>query len=202
MSYLYIDTSFEINIGILNSNFYWSNLTHVKDKKSSALLHALIHENLKVLEVEPHDLEGIFTIAGPGSYTGIRLAEGLAQVFEWQNIPTYSFYHFEVPYLSGIAPEGIFISKAFKGEFFAYQWAGEKTNMNLYPMGELDSFISQNPGPYYTHFTEDLNLEKKLPTTQQMIVDTPARIFEKVKKQTLRQKPFYYRPLEKEFKKH
>ncbi|MDH5580688.1 MAG: hypothetical protein OEY33_02175 [Bdellovibrionales bacterium] len=201
MNYLYIDTTFQINVGILNSNFYWSNLTHVSDKKSSALLHTLIHENLEALDIDVKELAGVFAVAGPGSYTGVRLSEGLAQVFDWQKIPTYSFYHFEVPYLSQIAEEGIFISKAFKGEFFAYQWSGDKNKMNLFPLSDLESFMASNPGPFFTHFEEDLKLNKKIQSTQQLIIDSPARIFEKVKKLNLRQRPFYYRPLDKEFKK-
>ena len=51
----------------------------------------------------------------------------------------------------------------------------------------------------YTHFPEDLPAG---PThyTSEVIKENPGEIFPKVLKEKMRSRPFYYRPLEKEFK--
>lgn len=195
MSYLYIDSSKHLVLGLLDENFSWTTFVEVKDIKTSAHLHKDIFEMLSKNNLEIENLKGIFIVSGPGSYTGVRVSEGFAQVLEWQKIPIYSFNHFQVPEILD-EKSWAFVSKAFKGEFFIYEKDG-KTSLNK--LEDFDRILDGLNGKIYTHFPEDL---PDGPTffTSTVIKDNPEVIFSNVLKQNLRTSPFYYRPLEKEFK--
>ncbi|RLA64681.1 MAG: hypothetical protein DRQ88_07220 [Epsilonproteobacteria bacterium] len=195
MSYLYIDSSKYLVLGLLDSDFKWIDFNEVKDVKTSAHIHKDIYEMLEKHNLELDKLSGIFVVSGPGSYTGVRVSEGLAQVLEWQKIPIYSFNHFQIPEFLDES-SWAFVSKAFKGEFFTYEKNG-KTSLNK--LEDFDNIIDGLADKIYTHFPEDL------PTslnhfTSIVVKDNPEVIFSKVLEKNLRSRPFYYRPLEKEFK--
>ena len=129
MSYLYIDSSKHLVLGLLDEKFKWMDFLEVKDVKTSAHIHKDIFSMLSRNDLSMDDLFGVFVISGPGSYTGVRVSEGLAQVLEWAKIPVYSFNHFQVPQFLN-DNSWIFVSKAFKGEFFIYDNDGNSSCKN------------------------------------------------------------------------
>ncbi len=196
MSYLYIDTSKNLVLGLLDEKFKWRDYIEVKDIKTSAHLHKDIFTMLSKYDLSMEDLGGIFIVSGPGSYTGVRVSEGLAQVLEWAKIPVYSFNHFQIPDILG-EKSWIFVSKAFKGEFFTYEKDGQ-TSLNK--LADFGSFLDSTPvEKIYTHFREDLPAGITHYTSE-VLKEGPSLIFPKVLKNKMRSRPFYYRPLEKEFK--
>src|SRR5690606_33604247 len=98
------------------------------------------------------ELNGLFVCNGPGSYTGIRLGEGIAQVFEMLNIPIYSFHHYKVPKLLG-HESGQWSCHAFKGEIYNYLWDANSSEEQLVHASKWQPihqqvFSNQPEGPW------------------------------------------------------
>ncbi len=197
MAYLFVDTSELLIVGLLNDKFDWLEYHELRDKKSSALIHALIYELLEKHKVKLKDILGFIQVAGPGSYTGMRVSEGISQVLDWQDIKVNSFYHFEVPSLLEVK-KGSWISRAFKGEAFIYSWNAEKENQELILLDDASKRIESEQSDFYTHFAG--NFESELNYTSEMIKNNSKELFPLVLSQNLQREPFYYRSLEKEFK--
>ncbi|MFT6633775.1 MAG: tRNA threonylcarbamoyladenosine biosynthesis protein TsaB [Bacteriovoracaceae bacterium] len=192
--YLFIDTTQNITIGLLGEDLKWIDYQYLISKKSSAELHYLIYEMLSSRNKDVTSITGLIYCAGPGSYTGMRISEGLSNIFEWSKIKVNSFYHFEVPAICG-ANKGIWGAKAFKGEYFLYSWnqtVGEKI---LVPENELESRIG-NKEIYFGH---EAFLEKSGKLSKDFIKDCPELIFKYVLENNLCVPLYYYRPLEEEF---
>lgn len=194
-TYLYIDTTRNLTIGLLSKEEGWlSRIVH-KDVKSSELLHNEIHEMCIGKGISLKSLSGIIYAAGPGSYTGMRVSEGLAQVFRWQGIPVFGFYHFELPQLLGVN-EGLWISEAFKGEFFLYKWNGEGAVKKLVVKSDLEQELA-NSQSIYTHHREETELANLL--TTDLIENQWDKLLNLVVSDNMRREPYYYRTLEEEF---
>ena len=84
--HLFIDTSYDLRVGLLDSYYHWEDRRTFKNQKSTVLLHAEINKILQDYSITVHDLSSIVTVNGPGSYTGLKVAEGIAQIFEWKGI--------------------------------------------------------------------------------------------------------------------
>jgi tRNA threonylcarbamoyladenosine biosynthesis protein TsaB len=193
--YLFIDSTVNITLGILDEEFNWLEYNYIESKKSSALLHAeieraLINHNLKV-----NDIKGLIYMSGPGSYTGMRVSEGMAQIFKWRNFPVYSFYHFDIPNILKIE-EGYFVSKAFKGELFV---CNTKTlDKQLVPTASIDSVICKKI--IYTNEIDSKILNTV--STSKIIERNPNEIFSNIVANKINNQIYYYRALEDEFKRH
>ena len=204
MSYLYLDTSDHLIVGLLDHSLEFLNLTEIPEKKSSGIIHKVIFEILQQHQIGPLELKGIIQVAGPGSYTGMRLSHGIAQVFQWQGIEYYGFYHFEVPLLLGVL-EGYWIAKAFKREVFSYHWKGKEHASFLHPEKDFWASYYAKQGDeqktFYTHFPESLG-EKVIfiNSTHNMIKDRPSYFLKHIIKNKIKPGPYYFRTLEKEFK--
>ena len=192
--YLFIDTTQNITIGLLGEDLKWVDYQYLISKKSSAELHYLIYQMLSSKDIDVTSVSGLIYCAGPGSYTGMRISEGLSNIFEWSTIKVNSFYHFEVPGICGI-DEGVWCAKAFKGEYFLYSWnktIGEKV---LVPESDLESRV-QNKEFYFGH---EAVLEKSGKLSKDFIKDYHQIIFKYVLENNLCVPLYYYRPLEEEF---
>lgn len=194
MHSLFVDSTAGLVVGLLNSDFEWVEYMSLDEKKPSEIIHAeiyklLIKYNLKLAEMQ------CFVSSGPGSYTGMRLSEGLAQIFEISKIPVYSFYHFDVPRLSGVA-RGFWVTNAFKGQVFIYNWNGDEVESHLV---DKNNFQIEDEKFGYTLETLD-PLFANLISTKEIIRSNPSKLFSKVKALNSRMAPYYFRSLDEEFK--
>jgi tRNA threonylcarbamoyladenosine biosynthesis protein TsaB len=191
---LFVDSTSGLTIGLLDSNYSWVEYMSLDEKKPSEIIHFEIFNLLKKHNLKLANMQ-CFVSSGPGSYTGMRLSEGLAQVFELNHMPVYSFYHFDIPRFSGIT-EGFWITNAFKGQLFVYQWKGDQVEKQLI---NKDAFVIENQK---MGFTLDLNdpLFLNLVSTKNLLKDKASEIFSKISSQKLREAPYYFRPLDEEFR--
>ncbi len=180
---LYLDSSLHLVIGIVGQKFNWISYKSLETKKYARHIHQEIYLSLKEQNFDVEDIEEILQSSGPGSYTGMRLSEGISQVFEWQGIKVSCFYHFEIPQMLGLKEKPWF-SKAYKGELFVCRQCEGRFHADL--VREED--CSLNKSNAYTYFS-----------TSQMIKDNPERILQKISKKGDRFSPYYYRNAEKEF---
>ena len=70
---------------------------------------------LKKQGVEASDLLGVIVNNGPGSYTGIRVGEGLAKIFELDGTKVVSFLEHEA--IALISENGTWVANALKMKF-------------------------------------------------------------------------------------
>ncbi len=189
MPSLYLDTCEKLIVGLIDSQLEFFDIYEDDVKKSATKIHGVLFDLFKKHNLEPKDIEQIFLASGPGSYTGIRLSEGITQVFDWLNHKSFSFYHFKVPQILGVK-EGKWFSSAFKGEYFLYEWEGDSYKDSLIEEAEF-----KREDNFYTHFSNDHQ------STHKLILENSKLFFTYLIKNNCRSKPFYYRPLDKEFKK-
>jgi len=195
MHFLYIDTTDKLILGLLDETFQWVSYQKFNDVKPSEALHLEVKNLMEKYKLNLMLDIHIINAAGPGSYTGMRLTEGFVQVLSLEKIPMSSFYHFEVPMLYSVN-SGIFISNAFKNQFFQYTWdlshkdpgTGiliDKNNMNfsksVYTLGEDQNF---------SQTTSTIDLLKNFPDI----------ILKKIVQRNIELPSYYYRALEDEFK--
>ena len=193
MHSLYIDSSLGLVIGLLDSDYSWVEYLSLDEKKPSEIIHFEIYKILQKHNLKLSDIR-CFVSSGPGSYTGMRLSEGVAQMFELASMPVYSFCHFEVPILCGFE-NGFWATNAFKGQVFIYNWKGENIEKQL--VKKEDFFIEDEA----FGFTLDSNdpLFCKLISTKNLIQEKSSEIFSKIAAIKLRESPFYFRTLDEEF---
>ena len=191
---LFIDSTSGLVIGLLDSKFSWVEYIALDEKKHSEIIHAEIFNLLQRHKLQFSQIR-CFVASGPGSYTGMRLSEGLAQVFELSNVPVFSFYHFDVPRLTGTA-NGFWATNAFKGQVFVYNWIDQQLEKHL--VNKEDFFIQDSS----LGFTLDAidPLFQSLPTTKNLVKERASSLFPIIVDQKLRVPPYYFRTLDEEFR--
>lgn len=202
MAILFIDSTYDITIGILNDHLEWIDFQRFYGQKASAIIqretyHLLLKNNLKSAQVN-----SIITVAGPGFYTGLRLSEGFADVFQFMNIPHYSFYSYEVPKWCG-HKEGTWITKAYRGEYFAYEWNEHSSQKDLMSAKEVSDYLSKKNN-FFIHSETSLDnalLELQAsPSSLALLKDNASLVFDKVLQNKKREETFYFRAPEDEFR--
>lgn len=199
--FLFIDTSDHLVVGLLNQDFDLVEWIETPEKKSSGIIHSLIDDLLNERKIEILKIKAVFTIAGPGSYTGIRLSAGIAQIFEWHKIPILSIYHFEVPRMLG-REKGIWMSNAFKGEFFIYKWnkeVGEKILIAADKVQVELELYKERGYQLFTHYPP-LNVGYDLHFSGELLKKESKTLFSAVYDRRIQRDNFYFRATEKEFK--
>lgn len=196
MAAIYLDTTKNMTIGLLRDDFSWISYQAFTQTRSTESLHFQLQEMLNQSGLKISDITNLFTAAGPGSYTGMRVSEGIAQIFNWQKIKTNSFYHFQVPQILGVE-NYVFMCKAFKGEFFLKDSQGEAL-LSLADLSKKVAEYREQGTKFFTHYPDNDFLNFSL--TSDLISAKPLEIFSKVDKENMLCGPFYFRTLEKEFK--
>lgn len=201
MSYLFIDSTYDLRLGVLNDELEWLSLEELTGFKASAILQRKSYELLKKFNIAPTELKGIISIVGPGFYTGLRLAEGFANVFSFFGVKEYSFYSYEVPRWCG-EKAGTWFTKAYRGEYFLYHWDGENSHQELISVKDLSEKLV--PRNYFIHSVASLDshCESLLPNakkTTDLLRVNSKKVFTEVLKGE-RKEPFYFRAPEDEFK--
>ncbi len=178
MHSLFIDTTSGLTVGLLDKDFNWLLYENTAEKRPSEVLHEKVFLLLNKFNQTLTTVR-LITIAGPGSYTGMRLSEGFSAIINWSGINVFSFYHFEVPQLIGVN-SGEWVTNAFKKQFFCYKWDALNNSKTL-----------------LTHYDDQdaFTLEK----TKELIRLNPFEIFSKVISLKLQRETYYFRTLEEEF---
>jgi tRNA threonylcarbamoyladenosine biosynthesis protein TsaB len=196
MTAIYLDTTKNMTIGLLDGKYNWIQLQSFDDFKSTEGLHLKLLEMLNDSGLKIEEINTLFSAAGPGSYTGMRVSEGIAQILQWQGIKTNSFYHFQIPQILGIKKYA-FICKAFKGEFFLKDDQKEIL-LNLNDLARVVSEYKELGVELFTHYPD-----KDFPNfslTTDLISLKGKEIFSYIVRENMLNGPFYFRSLEKEFK--
>jgi tRNA threonylcarbamoyladenosine biosynthesis protein TsaB len=196
MNYIYVDSTSILTIGLLDANFNWIEYLESKEKKPSEVIHLEIYRVLKKHNLKVNEIEFFFN-AGPGSYTGMRLSEGLAQILEWDFKSVYSFFHFEVPKMIGIK-NGYWVTNAFKKQVFLFEWDQLSQNETKALIDDVN-FKVVKPENGYT-LMRDKEEFKNLTSTIDLIKEHSQTVFSIVHKNKKREAPYYFRSLEEEFK--
>lgn len=203
MAYLFVDSTNNLTVGILNKDFSWMQYETIESNKTSQVLHSKINELLNSEKVDVQKLLGIITMAGPGSYTGMRLSEGLSQIFDWQGINSFSFYHFDIPSFFNLK-KFIFISNAFKNEYFIKTVNCGTEEIGLFKKDEvkkrLQNALEEN-FPIYSNnnLSEEFEVSNWIKTFEQIQKESSS-IFKYVIENKMKKDIYYYRPVEVEFK--
>ena len=196
MHALYVDSTSGLVVGLLNSKYEWIEYKDTDEKKPSEVIHLEIYNLIKKYNLNTRDINFIFS-SGPGSYTGMRLGEGIAQILALDEMNVYSFHHFNVPLYMGIE-KGFWVMNAFKQQIFLFSWdtisnTFEKTLVNNDDFKIIDSQLGYSLENSTSEFSN-------LKSTKNLLKDNPMKIFSHVVQNQLREPPFYFRTLEEEFK--
>lgn len=88
MKYLFIDTATSNLIISIIKDMEMIYCFNEEVKESSSKIMAVIDEAFNKTNIKPTDIDKIFVVNGPGSFTGIRVGLTLAKVMAWSlNIP-------------------------------------------------------------------------------------------------------------------
>ena len=202
MSVLYVDSSYDITLGLLDENLGWHDLRSFRGQRASSTLQTETYRLLKDHQKKMQDLDAVISVAGPGFYTGLRLSEGFSDVTSFFQIPHYSFYSYEIPQWLGTT-SGIWMTKAYRGEYFLYQWNEKENKTVLLSAKELESFVVT--GEVFIH--SDTSLDEKLSkltghavSTIELVKKNPEKIFRQIIDQKMNRESYYFRAPEDEFR--
>lgn len=203
MSILYVDSTYDITLGILDEKFSWLHFQKYSGKKASMILQKEAFHLLQNHNIKARDIKAVVSIAGPGFYTGLRLSEGLADVFEFFKIPHYSFYSYDIPKMCGVA-EGVWLTKAYRGEYFFHHWNEKEDKNTLITTHELEAKLAEINNLFiHTESAIDQHasdLVKDYRTTQDLLKKYPGEIFKNILDKKLKRESFYFRAPEDEFR--
>jgi len=89
---LAIDTSaIPLSVAVIEDGVPVASVLTARKKNHSVTLLPAIQEVLALAQLEPNDLDRIVVAAGPGSYTGVRIAVTTAKTLAWTlNKPIYA----------------------------------------------------------------------------------------------------------------
>lgn len=201
MSYLYVDSTYDLTLGILSKDLNWLSFDTYSGHKASAIIQSKTYDLLKKCGLATSSLSGIITVNGPGFYTGLRLAEGFSDIFAVFGVKQFSFYTYEIPRWCGYS-EGVWFTKAYRGEYFFYRWSEASESKELKRAQDLVENIHDKNCFIHSLLCLDLlssEVARDPVETQALLLKYPELIFKNViAKQPC--EPFYFRAPEDEFK--
>ena len=195
--YIYIDTTLKLSLALIDEDF--SVLTHksYEENKTANIIHTELNLLLEDNNLNADSNIDLIINNGPGSYTGVRVGEGIGKVFEMDGKKVFSFNEHEIfPHL---VDKGLWISNAFKGEFFACAWGNsEAPRSKLVDKENLIAMLREHQN-IYTNDLFDFG-EAKMISSKETLIKNASRVFEYVVSKELRLPPFYFRKIDQEFK--
>lgn len=150
------------------------------------------------------DIKALFNVSGPGFYTGLRLSEGLCDVFKFFDIPHYSFYSYELPLICGYN-EGAWFTKAYKGEYFLHCWRDRDVKSELFATKDVEIKLNELTLPLFIHSasaldTHSTGLVKNFISTSDLLKESSEKIFKHILEHKPQRESFYFRAPEDEFR--
>lgn len=202
MSSLFLDTSYNQILGFLSSEGKLSKLSIKEGQKTSASLHVELNDLLKSSNSSLKEITNVIYVAGPGFYTGLRLAYGIADIMRISGARLFGFYAFDIPYLLGVQNYD-WITKAYRGEVFVFTRTDANTSIALLSDREFQEREWQPSS--YIHHTNALDdaMRAKLVepiATQDLLATQMSAICSQVVASDFQKELFYFRPAEEEFK--
>ena len=191
--WLYLDTTSNLTLGLFDRSEKWW-VEEFKTQKTSLILQEKIWSLLDKHTIKLSQIESIVYMAGPGSYTGMRIGKGFIDICEWQGIDTYSLYHFHVPQMLGQG-HGLFVENAFKNEWFIYDYSTQKSEL-----------ISREQLEQKVLGIENLfSIEGKINgapslATKKLVHENGVELMKKVVGEKRSEDLLYYRPMNQEFR--
>ena len=202
MAHLFVDSTYDLTLGLLKDDFSWAKFSTFANQKASEILQLETLNLCTEAGIEVRDLKSVICVSGPGFYTGLRLSEGFVDVLKFSGIKGYSFYSYEVLPLLGIK-EGNWITKAYRGEYFIHALKGEGTENILIPSKELKDFVVDK-SHFYIHSDkaiDDLGREcmpNAIGTIE--LIQKHPEIFKTIIKKNFQRESYYFRAPEDEFR--
>lgn len=199
MTALFFDTTNSIKLGLLDDGLSWISYESHPSKKASQAIHGLIHDLLEKNDLKLKDVKKIYKIAGPGSYTGMRVSEGMSQIFEWNQFKNISFYHYDISQILN-PEEGIWAAKAFKNEYFIYEWDKDSCHNKIISYEEAKKLFSTSKKKIYSYEEDSLEeLAIKCVSTSCLLKEKSAIILKGIDLIIEDRPLFYFRSIEEEF---
>ncbi len=203
MTALFIDSTYDVTLGVLDDDFKWIDFKQYVGQKSSSVLQKEAWNLLSQHSLRPKSLSSIISVAGPGFYTGLRLSEGFADVFKFFGINHYSFFTHEIPSWCG-TKSGTWMTKAYRGEYFFHHWTEDAVKSELIAAKDLADYMTQ-VNEVFIHSEPSLDatslaLLKKTVSTHELLKKYPEKILKHVIENKLQRDSFYFRAPEDEFK--
>ncbi len=205
MTALFVDSTYDITIGILGDDLGWIDFKKFSGQKASTVIQKETHAMLGSFGMKLKDIESIITIAGPGFYTGLRLSEGFADVLKFSGIKHYSLLSYSIPRLLDFQA-GTWMTKAYRGEYFFHSWNSEGQKNELISTNNLEKYsLNISRSNFYIHSESGIDeFSKKFfinsSTTHDLLRNNPNKIFSKLLNSTEKPDSFYFRAPEDEFK--
>lgn len=202
MSTLFVDTSYNQILGLLSPEGGLLGLAIAEGQKTSAALHLDLHHLCQAHGIAPSLIRHVVFVAGPGFYTGLRLAYGIADIIKLSGAHVSGFYTYDVPHLLGVG-NYLWITKAYRGEVFVFSRAGTETKISL--MTDREFLATEWPAGAYIHHPNALDeaMRAKLAnpvSTQALLQQHLPAICAGVHAKQWNQELFYFRTAEEEFK--
>jgi tRNA threonylcarbamoyladenosine biosynthesis protein TsaB len=202
---LFIDSTYDITLGILDDELGWIKFQRFFNQKASAIIQKETYQLLQEAKLSMKDMQQVITIAGPGFYTGLRLSEGFADVMTFMEARHLNFMSYEIPSLTGIS-EGTWMTKAYRGEYFFHRWNSSQKENKLVAAKELESYLAGvDKSSFYIHSQSAIDeLSKSFlqqwKTTSELLEKEPKKIFTNILKSSQKLESYYFRAPEDEFK--
>lgn len=205
MASLFIDSTYDITLGILDDDLGWLKFDKFFGQKASAIIQSETYNLLESANLKTSDISSLISIAGPGFYTGLRLSEGFADVLIFSGIKHYSFLSYSIPALSGVT-SGVWMTKAYRGEYFFHFWDQDSSRNELVAAKDLEKFMkSVDKSHFYIHSDSSIddhsrNLLGNYFTTHDLLKKHSQKILSSIVKNQFKVDSFYFRAPEDEFK--
>tara|TARA_B100000925_G_scaffold291194_1_gene278414 strand:+ start:1352 stop:1954 length:603 start_codon:yes stop_codon:yes gene_type:complete len=193
-TYLYIDTTNELTIALLDESFKLRNTILLQDKRTASILHENINSLLDSEGRDFSSVNGVIVNNGPGSYTGIRVGEGVAKILEMDGIKVVSFLEHEA--ISRLETNGSWVANAFKEEFFVFSWGENvKAEKKLVKQDALEKHLIE---PVFSN--DQLEIQNKYTNSKKYLLDNLEKVASICINEGIRKEPYYFRNIEDEFK--
>lgn len=200
MAHLFVDSTYDLTLGLLNDDFSWAKYVHFPNQKASEILQLEVLKMCGEFGIEVPDLSSVMHISGPGFYTGLRLSEGFVDVLKFSGMRSFSFYTYDLLPLLGIK-NGLWVTKAYRGEYFVHKIA---SNENLLVTNnELKNVVGDN-SQIYIHSDKAIDQLVKdcvaAPISTLELLGKNPQVLELILKNNSHRESYYFRAPEDEFR--
>ncbi|MAW07400.1 MAG: hypothetical protein CME61_03845 [Halobacteriovoraceae bacterium] len=195
--YIYIDTTQKLSLALIGEDFSILSHKNYEENKTANIIHTELNLLMEENKLNADSDISLIINNGPGSYTGVRVGEGIGKVFEMDGKKIFSFNEHEIFPL--LVKKGLWVSNAFKGEFFVCAWSDQEALTNKLVDRETLTSMLENYDQIYTNDLFDL-CEIKMISSKETLIKNASRVFQYIVSNELRLPPFYFRKIDQEFK--